>query len=127
VKEFKKYSDVFELFEEMGFHHSEEEKVFIEVMSQIGGQLLAYRKMHNLTQKDLAKKLGVSQSMVSKIETGEKNISIRVLAKIVAALGGKIKISLGLLPEEENKSPRYGFGVSEEIITSFEAQRSVAA
>jgi len=110
VKEFKKYSDVFELFEEMGFHHSEEEKVFIEVMSQIGGQLLAYRKMHNLTQKDLAKKLGVSQSMVSKIETGEKNISIRVLAKIVAALGGKIKISLGLLPEEEeNKSPRYGF------------------
>ncbi|WP_256380505.1 hypothetical protein [Thermotoga sp. Cell2] len=28
MKNFKKYSDVFELFEEIGFHYSEEEKVF---------------------------------------------------------------------------------------------------
>jgi hypothetical protein len=36
--------------------------------------------------------------MVSKIETGEKNISIRVLTKIVAAFGGRVRISLGILP-----------------------------
>jgi transcriptional regulator with XRE-family HTH domain len=131
VREFKKYSNVFELFEEIGFHHSEEEKAFIEAMSQIGGQLMAYRKKHNLTQKDLAKKLGISQSMVSKIETGEKNISIRVLTKIVAAFGGRVRISLGILPEEEeNKVPEYKFreAFPNDIpYTSFETQGSVAA
>jgi transcriptional regulator with XRE-family HTH domain len=127
VKNFKKYSDVFELFEEIGFHYSEEEKVFVEAMSQIGGQLMAYRKKYNLTQKELAEKLGISQSMVSKIETGEKNVSVKVLAKIVAALGGKLKISLGILPEEENKPPKYKFGISEEMSMPFETKRSVAA
>jgi len=127
VKNFKKYSDVFELFEEIGFHYSEEEKVFVEAMSQIGGQLMAYRKKYNLTQKELAEKLGISQSMVSKIETGEKNVSVKVLAKIVAALGGKLKISLGILPEEENKPPKYEFGIPEEMSMPFEKKRSVAA
>ncbi|WP_241208645.1 helix-turn-helix domain-containing protein [Thermotoga sp. Cell2] len=88
---------------------------------------MAYRKKYNLTQKELAEKLGISQSMVSKIETGEKNVSVKVLAKIVAALGGKLKISLGILPEEENKPPKYKFGISEEMSMPFETKRSVAA
>ena len=94
--------DVFKFVEDLGkeldVEFSEEEKVFIDAMAQIAGQLMAYRKAHGLTQKDLAEKLGFSQAMVSKIESG-RNISIRVLSKIVAKLGGKLEISLGILKQ----------------------------
>ena len=92
----KKYDSVFDLVEDLGRDENvkfdEEERIFIDAMAQIAGQLMAYRKEHGLTQKDLAERLGISQSMVSKIERG-KNISIRVLSKIVSKLGGRIEIS----------------------------------
>lgn len=97
----RKYRDVFEFLEKIGTHFTDEEKIFIKAMAQIGGQLLAYRKEHGLTRAELAKELGMSQAMVSKIEGG-KNISIKVPAKVVAKLGGNINISLGIL-----KSPHH--------------------
>lgn len=110
----RKYRDVFEFLEKIGTHFTGEEKIFIKAMAQIGGQLLAYRKEHGLTQAELAKKLGISQAMVSKIEGG-KNISIKVLAKVVAKLGGNINISLGILPNERDGEVEYRIKKSEEI------------
>ena len=102
----RKYDNVFDLVENLGkdanVKFDEEERFFIDAMSQIAGQLMAYRKQHGLTQKDLAEKLGISQSMVSKIERG-KNISIKVLSKIASKLGGRIEISLGILKESTQK------------------------
>ena len=102
----KKYDSVFDLVEDLGRDENvkfdEEERIFIDAMAQIAGQLMAYRKEHGLTQKDLAERLGISQSMVSKIERG-KNISIRVLSKIVSKLGGRIEISLGISKEATQK------------------------
>ena len=102
----RKYESVFDLVEDLGrdenVEFDEEERIFIDAMAQIAGQLMAYRKEHNLTQKDLAERLGISQSMVSKIERG-KNISIRVLSKIVSKLGGRIEISLGISKEATQK------------------------
>lgn len=126
-KTFKKYSDAFELFEDLGISFSEEEKLFIKAMVQIGGQLLAYRKEHNLTQKELAKKLGISQSMLSKIETGDKNISIKVLAKIIAKLGGRIRISLGIVPTEIEQKYEFKGGSFLKYSVQAEEIRSVGA
>jgi len=44
------------------------------------------RKSKGYTQHELAKKLGVSQVMVSRWENGEENFTIDTLAKISTAL-----------------------------------------
>lgn len=52
------------------------------------------RKKSHLNQKALAERLGVSQQIVSRIETGENgNLTIETLAKLAQALGHKVKIS----------------------------------
>jgi len=105
----KKYDNTFDLLEDLGkgtkIQFDEEERIFIDAMAQIAGQLMAYRKEHNLTQKDLAEKLGISQAMVSKIERG-KNVSIRVLSRIVSKLGGRLEVSLGISKEAIQKKDK---------------------
>ena len=47
---------------------------------------------NNLSQKQLAKKLGISQSMVSKLESGEYNPTVEQLWKISKKLGWSFKV-----------------------------------
>lgn len=73
----------------------EEEKKYFElddILVDIATTLINYRVKNNLTQKDLAKRLGCSQAMVSKLESGEYNPSIEQLWKISSALGLEFKI-----------------------------------
>ncbi|MBF0523444.1 MAG: helix-turn-helix transcriptional regulator [Candidatus Omnitrophica bacterium] len=52
------------------------------------------RKESHLNQKTLAHRLGVSQQVVSRIETGENNnLTIDTLAQLAQALGHKVRIS----------------------------------
>ena len=52
------------------------------------------RKKSHLNQKTLADRLGVSQQVVSRIETGEnENMTIDTLMRLARALGHKVKIS----------------------------------
>ena len=52
------------------------------------------RKRSNINQKDLANRLGISQQVVSRIETGENgNLTIDTLTRLARALGHKVKIS----------------------------------
>ena len=55
-----------------------------------GYQLAQMRKSAQLTQKEVAAKLGVSQARVSKIESGEIS-GIDHFRAYVAALGGKVE------------------------------------
>jgi len=104
--------DVFEFLKEIGVTFTEEEKLFVSAMAQISGELMAYRKRHNLSQADLARLLGMSQPMISKIESGQ-NVSIKTLAKIAAKLGGNLKISLGIFEEPAQVS-----GMEESVFTT---------
>ena len=52
------------------------------------------RRKSHLNQKALADRLGVSQQVVSRIETGEnENLTIDTLIRLAKALGHKVKIS----------------------------------
>lgn len=84
-----------------------EEKIYIKALAHIAGELLVYRKKHNLTQKELAEKLGVSQVMISKIESGTTNLSIKTLAKIAARLNSNLTVSLNLVYEELIEEKEY--------------------
>jgi DNA-binding XRE family transcriptional regulator len=48
-------------------------------------QLIGYRADRGLSQRELAKRLGVSQPRVVELESGEKNPQIETLVKIAAA------------------------------------------
>ena len=45
------------------------------------------RESHNLTQEQLAKMVGISRTMITEIENGNANPSVKVAKKIAAVLG----------------------------------------
>lgn len=54
--------------------------------------VIAARLACNMTQKDLAKKTGIRQSNISRIENGSASPTIDTLARIAAGLGKQLKI-----------------------------------
>lgn len=63
-----------------------EERMAAESIAQIAASIQRRRKEQGYTQQDLAKKLGVSQVMISRWENGEENFTVATLAKISSAL-----------------------------------------
>lgn len=55
-------------------------------MTEIGNRILKLRNEQKLTQQQLADKVGVVVSMISKIETGLSDGSIKTLSAIAQAL-----------------------------------------
>ena len=50
------------------------------------------REKAGLSQAELARKIGTDQASISRIERGERNITLETLAKITRALGLKLTI-----------------------------------
>lgn len=59
---------------------------------QLVEKLIAIRKERRLTQVELAAKLGVTQQTISKIETGDRHLSLRSLCAVSRALGCEVRI-----------------------------------
>ena len=49
--------------------------------------LKEWRKRRRLTQKELGRLTGISESVISRYEAGERHVHIAVLGKLAAALG----------------------------------------
>ncbi|AZT91266.1 XRE family transcriptional regulator [Caldicellulosiruptor changbaiensis] len=76
---------------------NEEDKKYFElddILVNIALSLINYRIKNNLTQKELAQKLGMTQAMVSKLESGEYNPTVKMLYEISKALGLEFKVEL---------------------------------
>ena len=61
-----------------------------EVISQI----IAARREMNMTQEELAKKIGTQKSNISRLESGNYNPSLDFLIKVAAGLGKELKIQM---------------------------------
>ena len=59
-----------------------------------------------MTAEQLAERAGISQSYLSRMERGERNVSLRNLAKIAQALGVP---QAALVPTEAQMVPLVGF------------------
>ncbi|MBQ9366163.1 MAG: helix-turn-helix transcriptional regulator [Victivallales bacterium] len=59
---------------------------------EINLMLIKARAEHKLTQKQLAELCGITQSNLSRIETGAESPSVRTLQKIARGLGKQLKI-----------------------------------
>ncbi len=66
----------------------------LSVMTDIAAALINYRVENALSQKELAKRLECSQAMVSKIESGDYNFTIRKLFDIVNKLNGHVSVRI---------------------------------
>ena len=65
-----------------------------DILYDISIKIFDYRKAKGWTQKQLAEKLSIKQSMVSKLESGEYNPTIEQLWKISKKLGWTFRINL---------------------------------
>ena len=65
-----------------------------EILFAISKELVRYSDEMEMTQKDLAKKLNISQAMVSRIESGKYNFSVKKLVHLWYTLSTK-KINFG--------------------------------
>lgn len=72
---------------------------------QISKKIIEYRKVNKLSQKKLAGILGIGQSMVSKLESGEYNFTIEQLWKISIKLGWKLTVNIDDTYENKNVLP----------------------
>ncbi|MBW6431821.1 MAG: helix-turn-helix transcriptional regulator [Bacillota bacterium] len=76
----------------------ENEKLY-DIYYKISTAIFRYRVRHKLSQKKLAEKLGVTQAMVSKLESGDYNYTIEQLWKVSSKLG----LQFDVIFEEEKE------------------------
>lgn len=64
-----------------------EEESLIEMKLALAQKLKARRQSGNLTQLDIAKRLGSSQSRIAKMEVADKSVSLDLLIRSLLSLG----------------------------------------
>lgn len=76
----------------------------IEELSKekIGSRIRAAREDQDIDQKKLAEEIGVSYSILNKIENGNREIRVDELVRIASALNVKIEYLLGMIDENIN-------------------------
>ncbi|SFV64904.1 DNA-binding protein, putative [hydrothermal vent metagenome] len=66
----------------------------LELRYMIIEQLIKIRNVYNLSQSQLAEKLGTTQSVISRIENGTVNIGIDFIDKLARAFDKKVEFRL---------------------------------
>ncbi len=64
-----------------------EEAALVEIRLKLADGVRELRKRRRLTQTELAKRLGSSQSRVAKVETADESVSLDLLIRSFLALG----------------------------------------
>lgn len=57
-----------------------------EMLLQIGAKIVYYRKLRNMSQKELARKIGITRQLLSSIENGKAKWTIDILWDIAKEL-----------------------------------------
>ncbi|MEA3314750.1 MAG: helix-turn-helix transcriptional regulator [Campylobacterota bacterium] len=66
----------------------------LELRYTIIKQLITLRNSYNLSQTELAKKIGTTQAVISRIENGTTNVGIDFLAKVARAFNKKVEFNI---------------------------------
>lgn len=92
--------DAWKLIDELADESIKAKFELDDILYDISMKIFEFRVKNNLTQKQLAEKLGITQSMVSKLESGQYNPTVEQLWRISKKLGWNFKIIFG---EEDDK------------------------
>jgi len=92
-KNFKKSTD-FQSYLDKQLENPKFKKYYDEFGKQleIAYLILQMRKEYGLSQKELAKKLGTTQSNVARIEAGQQNFTTATLQRIAEVFDREVKI-----------------------------------
>ena len=82
---------------------------------EIADALLQFRADNKLTQKKLAKMIGINRSDLNKLESASANPTLKTLKKIASALGVKMDIKLRKVVNRYPKTKEWEEGVTEAI------------
>tara|TARA_R110002095_G_scaffold50387_5_gene44201 strand:+ start:486 stop:851 length:366 start_codon:yes stop_codon:yes gene_type:complete len=66
---------------------SDAEEMLVNMKLALAIEVKTRRKQLNITQQDLAKRIGSSQSRVAKIEIADRTVSLDLLVRSLASLG----------------------------------------
>lgn len=96
---------------------------FEEVLFAISEKIINYRKLNNLTQKQLAEKLKVNQTMISKLERGDYNPTFKQIYNISMKLTNSSSLFIEILENIQEKiekisTYKYKFEINEESIVN---------
>ena len=78
--------------EEIWENGTEVGKVENDILDEMGYTLTLAREYAEITQKELAKKTGINQANISKIERGIANPSLATLKRLATGMGMQLKI-----------------------------------
>ena len=70
-----------------------------EILQIIGERARVYRRMHDMSQEELAKACGVSTSTIQHFETGKGNITLSNFIKLLRHIGQIETLDI-ILPEQ---------------------------
>ena len=63
-------------------------------LAKVGREIRGWRKKKGLAQKELAERMKVNQQVISRLERGEDNVSVKYLRRLADALGADVSIIL---------------------------------
>lgn len=79
---------------------TKEDLALAEAKLRLSELIYDLRQARKMSQKELAKAVGVSQPYIAKIEDGEENLTIETIVKLLSALNMRLSIR----PEKKHKS-----------------------
>jgi DNA-binding XRE family transcriptional regulator len=85
---------------------SPEESAFVELKLMLSGELRDRRTEQGLSQVDLAKRLGSSQSRVAKMEASDPSVTVDLLIKALLATGASRKEIAGAISKRSPQRRR---------------------
>ena len=95
------FNDAWNIIDELADEETNEIFELDDILYDISMKIFDYRMSKGWTQKQLAKKLDITQAMVSKLESGEYNPTVGQLWKISKKLGWTFDITLEEKTEKE--------------------------
>ena len=87
---------------------SEAEVVIVGMKLALASKLRTLRQQQKLTQEEVAKRIGSSQSRVAKMEVAERSVSIELLVRSLISLGaspGQIGKIIGAGSVQKKRTP----------------------
>lgn len=81
----------------------EKDKAFYEFCSSVRAELVKLRRAAKLNQDDVAERLGMSQSAISRMERGIGDVGLATVARYASALGLRPVVAFGPLESNSHR------------------------
>ena len=110
-----KLPDAWKMVERLGEEGANEKDELHDIYYKISIALFDYRLKYELSQKKLAEKLGVTQPMVAKLESGGYNYTVEQLLKLANKLNFNFCIDFDEIKQDEY-SISFREGVQDDLV-----------